>query len=122
MSGCALDPAHPNEGSIWVFADITERKQAEEKLRLSATVLEHIADGVMVVDVDGRIVAVNPAFTQITGYTEAEALGQPSSLTRSGAPRRGASTRPCGASCSEAASGAARCGTCARTASCTWSG
>ena len=28
VSGCALDSARPNEGSIWVFADITERKQA----------------------------------------------------------------------------------------------
>ncbi|RJG16327.1 bifunctional diguanylate cyclase/phosphodiesterase [Massilia cavernae] len=83
VSGCALDPYHPNDGSIWVYADISERKQAEEKLRLSATVLEHIADGVMVVDPDGRIVAVNPAFTQITGYTEHEAIGQEATLTRS---------------------------------------
>ncbi len=83
VSGCALDPLHPAEGSIWVYADITARKEAEEKLRLSATVLEHIADAVMVVDIEGVIVAVNPAFTQITGYAEAEALGQHSSLTRS---------------------------------------
>lgn len=82
VSGCALDPAKPNEGSIWVFADITERKQAEEKLRLAATVLEHITDGVMVLDACGRIIATNPAFTQITGYTEYEALGRHSSLTR----------------------------------------
>ncbi|RZA36573.1 MAG: EAL domain-containing protein, partial [Lysobacteraceae bacterium] len=84
VSGCALDAARPNEGSIWVFADITERKLAEEKLRLAATVLEHIADAVAVVDVSGRIAAINPAFTQITGYTEMEALGQQSSLTRAG--------------------------------------
>ncbi|MEG1116780.1 MAG: diguanylate cyclase, partial [Janthinobacterium sp.] len=83
VSGCALDPLRPNEGSIWVYADITARKEAEEKLRLSATVLEHIADGVMVVDASGIIVAVNPAFTQITGYAEAEAVGRHSSLTRS---------------------------------------
>lgn len=82
VSGSALDPAHPNEGSIWVFADITERKLAEEKLRLSATVLEHIADGVMVLDVTGRIVAVNPAFTCITGYSEEEAVGRESSMMR----------------------------------------
>ena len=83
VSGYALDPLRAHEGSIWVFADVTERKLAEEKLRLSATVLEHIADGVMVIDVHGRIVATNPAFTQITGYTEMEALGEDSSLTRS---------------------------------------
>jgi diguanylate cyclase (GGDEF)-like protein/PAS domain S-box-containing protein len=83
VSGCALDPLRPNEGSIWVYADITARREAEEKLRLSATVLEHIADGVMVVDASGIIVTVNPAFTQITGYSEAEALGRHSSLNRS---------------------------------------
>jgi diguanylate cyclase (GGDEF)-like protein/PAS domain S-box-containing protein len=84
VSGYALDQNRANEGSIWVFADITERKEAEEKLRLSATVIEHIADGVVVLDAQGTIVAVNPAFTQITGYTEAEAVGRDRTLTRSG--------------------------------------
>ncbi|MYN29730.1 bifunctional diguanylate cyclase/phosphodiesterase [Duganella levis] len=84
VSGCALDQNRANEGSIWVYADITARKEAEEKLRLSATVIEHIADGVVVLDAEGTIVAVNPAFTQITGYTEAEAMGKDRTLTRSG--------------------------------------
>ena len=84
VSGYALDRNRPNEGSIWVYADVTARKEAEEKLRLSATVLEHIADGVMVIDTAGKIVAVNPAFTQITGYSEQEALGQDRTLMRSG--------------------------------------
>jgi len=82
VSGRALDPERIDDGAIWVFADISERRQAEEKLRLSATVLEHIADGVMVIDVHGKIVATNPAFTQITGYTESEAVGNHSNLTR----------------------------------------
>ncbi|HWJ96160.1 MAG TPA: PAS domain S-box protein, partial [Telluria sp.] len=84
VSGRAIDPQRPQDGCIWVFADVTERRQAEEKLRLAATVLEHIADGVMVIDLHGRIVATNPAFTQITGFTEAEAMGQRSSLMRAG--------------------------------------
>jgi len=83
VSGCAIDQNRANEGSIWVYADVTARKEAEEKLRLSATVLEHIADGVMVIDVQGTIVAVNPAFSQITGYSEQEAVGQDRALTRS---------------------------------------
>jgi diguanylate cyclase (GGDEF)-like protein/PAS domain S-box-containing protein len=83
VSGCALDPQRVSEGSIWVYADISERKQAEETLRLSATVLEHIADGVMVIDAERRIVAINPAFTRITGYTEAQALRQDWTLTHS---------------------------------------
>ncbi|GJJ01661.1 hypothetical protein RugamoR64_21990 [Duganella rhizosphaerae] len=84
VSGYALDNKRADEGSIWVYADITARKEAEEKLRLSATVIEHIADGVVVLDAKGTIVAVNPAFTQITGYTEEEALGHDHTLTRSG--------------------------------------
>jgi diguanylate cyclase (GGDEF)-like protein/PAS domain S-box-containing protein len=82
VSGRAIDPDRPDGDSIWVYADVTERRQAEEKLRLSATVLEHIADGVVVIDVHGRIVATNPAYTQITGYTENEAVGTQSGLTR----------------------------------------
>lgn len=84
VSGCALDSSRVQDGSIWVYADITARKEAEEKLRLSATVLEHIADGVMVIDAGGIIVAVNPAYTQITGYTEKQALGGDWTLTRAG--------------------------------------
>ncbi|WP_296944758.1 EAL domain-containing protein [uncultured Massilia sp.] len=86
VSGRMLDPEQPDEGSIWVFADVSERRAAEEKLRLSATVLEHIADGAMVIDAEGRIVAVNPAYTHITGYTEAETLGTWSVLARIGRP------------------------------------
>ena len=83
VSGSSLVPGNPEAGNVWVFADISERKEAEESLRLSATVIAHIADGVMVVDTEGMIVAVNPAFTTITGYAAAEVLGRPWSVTRS---------------------------------------
>ncbi|WP_338849374.1 EAL domain-containing protein [Massilia sp. W12] len=81
---CALDAQQAEAGSIWVFADISERQQAEEKLRLAATVFDYIADGVIVTDAQSRIVAVNPAFTQITGFAEQEALGQTPGILRSG--------------------------------------
>lgn len=84
VSGSALDPAAPNNGSIWVYADISERILAEEKLRLSAKVLEHIADGVVVTDAKGIIVAVNPAFSLITGYSDTQALGKTPKILRSG--------------------------------------
>jgi len=83
VSGRAVDPDRPSAGSIRVYADITARRLADEKLRLSATVLDRIADGVMVVDADHRIIATNPAFTRITGYSEMEALGRDAGLTRS---------------------------------------
>ncbi|MGJ9419899.1 EAL domain-containing protein [Massilia sp. CMS3.1] len=87
VSGSSIDPGKPEAGNVWVFADISERKENEEKLRLSATVLDHIADGVMVLDANGTTVAVNPAFTSITGFTEDEMLGRPWGLRRS--PRYG---------------------------------
>ncbi len=83
VSGSSLVPGQPAAGNVWVFADISERKEAEEELRLSATVIAHIADGVMVTDTAGTIVTVNPAFTAITGYAEAEAIGQSWTMTRS---------------------------------------
>jgi len=83
VSGSSIDPGRPELGNVWVFADISERKENEEKLRLSATVIEHIADGVMVVDMAGTIVAVNPAFTHITGYGADAVVGKPWSVTRS---------------------------------------
>lgn len=70
--------------------EMEQRKQIEsalhaeqERLKLSAAVLESTAEGVMITDVNVRIVAVNRAFTQITGYSEAEAIGQSPALLRS---------------------------------------
>lgn len=63
--------------------DITERKQTEEKVRLSAAVVESTAEGVIVTDVDNKIVAVNNAFTDITGYTEDEVLGSRPNILKS---------------------------------------
>lgn len=64
--------------------DITERKQMEERLRQSATVFENTTEGVMITDVERRIVAVNRAFTEITGYGQEELTGQRSSILDSG--------------------------------------
>ncbi|MCG5516582.1 MULTISPECIES: EAL domain-containing protein [unclassified Ectothiorhodospira] len=67
-----------------VVHDITERNRAEERLRLADRVFQAADEGIMVTDMDGRIVAVNPAFTRISGYTEKEALGQTPALLHSG--------------------------------------
>jgi diguanylate cyclase (GGDEF)-like protein/PAS domain S-box-containing protein len=61
-------------------SDITERRQAEERLRQAATVFETTCEGVMVTDAAGRITMVNHAFSDISGYAEQEVLGQPSML------------------------------------------
>jgi diguanylate cyclase (GGDEF)-like protein/PAS domain S-box-containing protein len=74
-------PAHRYVG---VATDITERKQTEFEMRLAATVYKAIGEAIMVADAGNRIVAINPAFTKLTGYSEAEAVGQSTSLLKSG--------------------------------------
>jgi PAS domain S-box-containing protein len=55
--------------------DITERKKSEERLLLANTVLSMSSEGIVVTDSGERVLAVNNAFTTITGYTEDEIKG-----------------------------------------------
>jgi diguanylate cyclase (GGDEF)-like protein/PAS domain S-box-containing protein len=64
--------------------DITERKMSELGLRLAAAVFDSTREGVMVTDTEKRIVRINPAFSEITGYTEADVLGETPDILRSG--------------------------------------
>ncbi|MDD1607390.1 MAG: EAL domain-containing protein [Methylococcaceae bacterium] len=64
--------------------DITDSKLKDDRLRQAAAVFDNIRDGVMMVDDKLRITHINTAFTEITGYTEEEVIGKPSSLLRSG--------------------------------------
>ncbi|GAB4346235.1 MAG: hypothetical protein Kow006_04440 [Gammaproteobacteria bacterium] len=67
-----------------ILRDLSERRRAEERLRQHAEVFRSIAEGVIITDADQRILAVNPAFTRITGYSEEEVLGNKPGLLRSG--------------------------------------
>ncbi len=73
---------------IGEFARITglavERGRAYTHLCQSAAVFESTSEGVIITDLTSRIVQVNRAYTEITGYTEAEVLGRNPSLVRSG--------------------------------------
>ena len=46
--------------------------------------VEQAADGIVIVDTDGKIQYVNPAFTAMTGYTSEEAVGQYPRILKSG--------------------------------------
>jgi diguanylate cyclase (GGDEF)-like protein/PAS domain S-box-containing protein len=71
--------------TLSVLRDLSERKQAEERLRLLESVVVHSRDGVVITEAptaevlaaEGpRIVYVNEAFTRITGYTAEETIGR----------------------------------------------
>lgn len=61
---------------IGTHADVTERREREEALRLAAIIIGTVDEAVMVTGPDNHIVAVNPAFTRITGYAEEEVIGK----------------------------------------------
>ncbi|MDP2171975.1 MAG: EAL domain-containing protein [Rhodocyclaceae bacterium] len=63
--------------------DITERKLAEQELRIAAAAFESL-EATIITDADNVILRVNAAFTTITGYTAAEAIGQTPALLKSG--------------------------------------
>lgn len=62
-------------GTFGISRDITEKKQAEEQLRLAASVFTHAREGILITDLDATILDVNDAFCEITGYRRKEVLG-----------------------------------------------
>jgi len=80
-------PEKQEDGSIlWhgFITDITESKRVEARLNLAARVFETTTEGILVTDVEANIIAVNPAFSQITGYSDTEVLGKNPRFLKSG--------------------------------------
>ncbi len=69
---------------VTVFADIRERLTREQQLRQTDAAVKAAVEGVLITDTQGKIVAVNPAFTRLTGYEESEVIGRKPSLLSSG--------------------------------------
>lgn len=70
-------------GGIAIVRDITERKQAEEMLRIGAIAFES-QSAMIVTDTDSVILRVNKAFTASTGYSTEEVIGKTPHLFNSG--------------------------------------
>ncbi|MGE4371719.1 MAG: EAL domain-containing protein [Xanthobacter sp.] len=69
---------------VGLLADVTERKHTERRLRLAAAVFNNSREGIVVTDLEGNISTVNPSFTRITGYEEADVVGRNMRLMHSG--------------------------------------
>jgi diguanylate cyclase (GGDEF)-like protein/PAS domain S-box-containing protein len=67
---------------LFIKEDITEKRAIESTLKLASRVLETTDAGVLITNAQNEITSVNPAFTRITGYTEADVIGKiPSTLS-----------------------------------------
>jgi len=72
---------------LWMMGthqDISQRKQDEARLQLSASVFTHAREGILITDANARILEINEAFTAITGYQRSEVINQTPRLLRSG--------------------------------------
>ena len=56
--------------------DVTQQVAAEEQLHLAATVFANTSEAVMITDADNRVLTVNPAFVEITGYSQDDTAGR----------------------------------------------
>ena len=69
---------------ITMIKDISHDKEAEQRLKLGARVIESMNQSILITDNNLRMKIVNPAFTRMTGYRLNDAVGKSLSLLSSG--------------------------------------
>ncbi|MCX7148506.1 MAG: PAS domain S-box protein [Rhodocyclales bacterium] len=84
LNGRAIDPAQPQEGSIWIYADISERHRAEQEVHKLLQAVEQSPVSILITNREGLIEYVNPRFSQVSGYSSDEVLGRNPRLLQSG--------------------------------------
>ncbi|MCG8428523.1 MAG: PAS domain S-box protein, partial [Chromatiales bacterium] len=71
-------------GAVVLFRDITLDYENRIRQQQTETAFQNMAEAVVVTDANANIVAVNRAFTEITGYSEEEVLGKNPNILSSG--------------------------------------
>ena len=64
--------------------EVRQRAEIEETLLLRSQALEAAANAIVITDINGRFLWANHAFSKLTGYSEAEVLGQTPAILKSG--------------------------------------
>lgn len=78
-----LDHQGKISGYLGIKHDISAEKEAQQAMRLAASVIANTNEGVMICDDEIKIIDVNQAFTQITGYGREEVIGRKPSFLAS---------------------------------------
>lgn len=83
-----ISPVRDTFGVVTHFVgiqhDVTERKSRQLQLRMTEQVFSQAREGITITNAEGDIMLVNRAFTEITGYTDAEVLGKNPRILASG--------------------------------------
>lgn len=79
-----IEEAGEVTGIVSVLRDVTTQQEAAEQIRLLSRAVEASPVSIVMSDVDGRIIYTNPKFTEVSGYTFAEARGQNPRILKSG--------------------------------------
>lgn len=69
---------------IATVRDVTAQHAAEQSMRLYSKVFDSSGEAILVTDANNRIVSVNKAFTEVTGYEPGEVLGRSPGVLASG--------------------------------------
>lgn len=64
------------ERAIGAVRDVSERQAAEAALRQASLAFESIAEGIVILDADRRVIMANEAFTRLTGHRTEDVQGQ----------------------------------------------
>lgn len=83
LVGAAMLNGDREQGIAFVM-DLSERKKADQQLKLAATVFDGSSDGILITDSSTRIVSVNQALCSMTGFDEVELLGKTPRILQSG--------------------------------------
>lgn len=79
-NGLYIAPVLDEEDNITHYVsiqnDLTELKESEQRGRLASQVFENTTEGILITDLEARIVDINPAFTLVTGYEREDVIGQ----------------------------------------------
>ena len=79
-----LDAAGRPSGCVALGDDVTASREARALERRLSAAVEQTAESVVITDVEGRILYVNPAFERVSGYRRDEVIGQTPRVIQSG--------------------------------------
>lgn len=82
-----ISPIYDDSGQVIaaskIARDFTEHHRAEVELRIAAAAFE-TQEGIVVTDAENVVLRINQAFSKITGYSQADAIGSKMNLLKSG--------------------------------------